>query len=147
MKKNIPNMLTNTAVMMALVGIGLVSAGCTHKPPAQRPAVTLPVYTQGDATAGQKQYEDNCQKCHRLQAGSNEKGPQLLRVYGAKAGSLSDYEYTQALKNSNLTWTAQNIDHYIADPKKMVAGTRMRSEPINDPKVRQDIIAYLSTLR
>ncbi|MBD3728051.1 MAG: cytochrome C, partial [Moraxella osloensis] len=31
--------------------------------------------------------------------------------------------------------------------KQTIAGTRMRSDPITDAKVRQDIIAYISTLR
>lgn len=122
-------------------------AGCEQKPPAQRSAVTLPVYTQGNAETGKQQYEDNCEKCHKRQLGNNEKGPQLLRVYGATAAALSDYQYTDALKNSHLTWTADNLDRYIANPKQTVTGTRMRSEPIADAQMRQNIIAYLSTLR
>lgn len=129
-----------TTVVIALTG-------CESKPPAQRPAISLPVYSQGDASHGKKLYQQACEKCHRLQLGSNEKGPQLLRIYGSPAANLSDYQYTDALKNSQLTWTADNLDRYIANPKQVVAGTRMRSEPIADAKLRQDIIAYLSTLR
>lgn len=125
----------------------LALTGCEQKPPAERPAVSLAVYQQGDATAGKQQYEDNCEQCHKRQLGSNEKGPQLLRVYGAKAGALADYHYTDALKNSQLTWTADNLDNYIAHPKQTIVGTRMRSDPITDAQTRKNIIAYLSTLR
>lgn len=134
-----------TALTALLALVMLV--GCERQPPAERVAVTLPVYTQGDAQRGKQLYDDNCEKCHKLQAGNNEKGPQLLRIYGAKAGQLSDYQYTDALKNSHLVWTADNLDRYINDPKKTVTGTRMRSKPVADAKDRQDIIAYVSTLR
>lgn len=135
---------------LPMLGLGLcivIATGCQHQPPAQRPAVTLPVYSQGDADNGKKQYEEACLKCHKLQPGNNEKGPQLLRIYGAKSALLTDYQYTDALKNSNMTWTAENLDKYIAHPKQTIAGTRMRSDPIADAKVRQDIITYISTLR
>ena len=121
--------------------------GCKHQPPSQRPAVQMPVYTAGDARHGQQLYEQQCQNCHKLQVGFNEKAPQLLRVYGAKAAVLSDYEYTEALKNSQTVWTADALDNYIANPKQAIPGTRMRSKPIADAQQRQDIIAYLSTLR
>lgn len=129
-----------------VVSMGVLS-GCQPTPPAQRPTVTVPIYTQGDATQGQKQYDKACGNCHKLQAGKNEKAPQLMRVYGAKAALLSDYAYSDALKNANLTWSAQALDSYIADPKQAVAGTKMKSDPITDPQQRQNIIAYLSTLR
>lgn len=134
------------SALMVMLGWGMLT-GCERQPPAERVAVTLPVYTQGDAERGKQLYNDDCEKCHKRQAGNNEKGPQLLRIYGAKTAQLSDYQYTDALKNSHLTWTADNLDRYIADPKATVVGTRMRSKPVTDANARQDIIAYLSTLR
>ena len=70
-----------------------------------------------------------------------------MRIYGAKSALLTDYQYTDALKNSHLTWTVDNLDRYIANPKQTIQGTRMRSEPITDEQKRHDIIAYLATLR
>lgn len=146
---NTSNQLRPLKILLTL-SVGLMTlgiVGCEKKPPSQRAAVTLPIYTQGDAEKGKQQYLDNCEKCHHLQVGNNEKGPQLLRIYGSKSAQLTDYSYTDALKNSNLTWTAENLDKYIANPKQTIAGTRMRSEPVADAAVRQNIIAYLSTLR
>lgn len=57
---------------LPMLGLGLcivIATGCQHQPPAQRPAVTLPVYSQGDADNGKKQYEEACLKCHKLQLG------------------------------------------------------------------------------
>ncbi|MFW2177698.1 MULTISPECIES: c-type cytochrome [unclassified Moraxella] len=131
------------AILLPIVGL----TACQRPAPTERPSVTLPVYTQGNAEQGKKDYQQHCQKCHKLQLGDNEKGPQLSRIYGAKSALLAEYQYTDALKNSQLTWTADNLDNYIANSKQAVTGTRMRSDPIADPKTRQDIIAYLSTLR
>lgn len=132
-------------VWLLLLG-GLV--GCQKsQPPFERPAVSLPVYTQGDAIKGKTLYEQECGQCHQLQAGQNRKSPQLMKVYGAKAGILTDYQYSEALKNSQLVWTAENIDRYIADPKNTIPNTKMKTDPITDEQVRKDIIAYISTLR
>lgn len=131
-------------LLSLFIMVGLV--GCEKQPPSQRPNVTAEVYTGGDAIKGKSLYNRECEKCHKLQLGSNEKGPQLMRIYHAKAGLLSDYRYTEELLNSQLIWNAENLDKYMADPQKTIAGTRMRSDPVINLQDRQDIIAYLSTL-
>ncbi|WP_410471558.1 c-type cytochrome [Faucicola mancuniensis] len=131
--------------MALVIGIGLV--GCEKQPPSERPAVSLPVYTQGDSVKGKTYYDQECEQCHKLVAGNNKKGPQLSKIYGAKSALLTDYQYTDALKNSQITWDSTELDRYIANPKQAINGTRMRSDPINDKQMRQDIIAYISTLR
>lgn len=142
-------LMLNTTKILGIMGLSicaLAMTGCQRQPPSERPAVTLPVYPQGDVDNGKAEYDKACLKCHKLQPGNNEKGPQLMRIYGAKSALLTDYQYTDAMKNSNMVWTAENLDKYIAQPKQTVVGTRMRSEPIADANVRQDIIAYLATL-
>lgn len=142
------NLMINKYIQLVIAFVSMASlTACQQTPPADRPAVTAEVYTKADALKGKQLYQQECENCHKLQLGSNEKGPQLMRIYQAKAGLLTDYRYTEALLNSQLIWTAENLDKYIADPKNMMAGTRMRSDPITNPQDRQDIIAYLSTLR
>lgn len=136
------------AVKVITVGVlAVMLSACQRQPPAQRAVVNLPAYQQGDTAQGKKLYDQHCKKCHSLTPGSNEKGPQLVGVYGAHVADLTDYQFTDALRQSQLTWTADNLDRYLADPRKAVPGTRMRSEPIAEAQVRHDIIAYLSTLR
>lgn len=134
-----------------LIGIFLIGwlTACSqpNKVPSARPPSNLPTYTQGDIDKGKVYYDQECEQCHKLQLGNNEKGPQLLNIYGANAAILTDYQYTDALKNSQIVWSVEALDSYIANPKKAVNGTRMRSEPITDAQQRQDIIAYLSTLK
>lgn len=135
-----------TIILISLTG-WLSACSQPAKAPSSRPPTTLPAYTDGDSVKGKTYYDQECEQCHKLTLGNNEKGPQLLNIYGAKSALLTDYQYTDALKNSQTIWTAEQLDSYIADPKKAVNGTRMRSEPIADEQKRKDIIAYISTLK
>jgi len=137
------------------VGIGLGLAACLlltacqpATPPAQRASVTLPVLS-GDLERGKQVYARECSQCHQLSAGQNSKGPQLLRIYGAKAADLADYQsrYSQALKQSGWRWDAVTLDRYLADPAVALPNGKMLSDPLPAAADRQAVIAYLSTLR
>lgn len=116
-------------------------------PPDHRAAVTLPLYTEGDADNGAIIYQDACGQCHQLNAGLNKKGPQLMNIYGAPAAELEDYTYSDGLKTSGWVWDAQTLDPYIADAEKAMLDSKMLSNPMPDAQERADVIAYLSTLR
>lgn len=133
--------------LVVISGMLIGITACQRPAPAERPAVTLSAYSGGDASIGKQQFDQDCGKCHRLKPGSNDKGPQLSRIYGAAAGGLVGYPYSDALKNSHFNWTPDKLDSYIANPKQAIPETKMKSDPISDPKERQNIIAYLSTLR
>ena len=55
----------------------------------------------------------------------NEVGPSLYGVFDRKAGELADFRYSPALKRSGITWTAQTLDTFLADPQKVVPANRM----------------------
>ena len=50
-----------------------------------------PGFAAGDAAHGAKVYQD-CMICHSLD--KNEVGPRHRGVFGRKAGSLADYDYS-----------------------------------------------------
>lgn len=125
----------------------LLLTACEKTPPDYRDPVTLPLYTGGDADNGSLIYQDACSQCHQLNPGLNKKGPQLMNIYGAKAGELKDYTYSEGLKTSGWIWDAKTLDTYIADAEKAIPDSKMLSDPMPDAKERADVIAYLSTLR
>lgn len=137
--------------MIGLCTIAVLAvSGCHREPPSERAAVTLPVYHPELVEQGRVAYQNDCEQCHTIRPGSNHKAPQLMRVYGAPAAELKDYQYTDAMQakaQQGWHWTAQNLDRYIADPHAAIPDTRMESEKITDPAERQAIIAYVSTLR
>jgi cytochrome c2 len=47
------------------------------------------------------------------------------------------------MKRSGVTWTAQTLDEFIADPQKRIPGNRMPYSGLTDAAARADLIAYL----
>ena len=88
-----------------------------------------------------------CAACHtNIKGGPNGIGPNLFGVVGRKAAAKPDFSYSTALKNAHIVWTGQTLNAWIANPAKMVPGTRMVFAGISDPKQRADLIAYLASL-
>lgn len=96
----------------------------------------------GDAARGEKQFEE-CATCHTTERGVNNVGPSLFGVLGRKAGEIADFRYSPAMKKSNITWSPQTLDEFIADPQKEVPGNRMPFAGMPDAGDRADLIAYL----
>ena len=73
-------------------------------------------------------------------------GPSLAGVGGRRAGSLPGYAYSQALRDSGLTWNAASLDRWLTSPQRTVPGTRMPFAGIADPTARKAVINYLLAL-
>jgi cytochrome c len=98
---------------------------------------------KGDAKRGQAVFEKRCAGCHSLD--EDKEGPRLREVYGKKAGSVSTFKYSDALKASNVTWDAPSLDQWMADPEKIVPNSDMFFR-VPQARERTDVIAYLQTL-
>jgi cytochrome c len=96
----------------------------------------------GDAARGEAQFQE-CAACHKLEAGTNEVGPSLHGIFSRKAGELADFRYSPAMKRSGMTWTAETLDKYIADPQAFIPANRMPYAGMANAKDRADLIAYL----
>ena len=86
----------------------------------------------------------SCAACHSVD--DNDLGPKHRGVVGRRAGSIEDYTYSLALKNSGLTWDKTTLDRWLTNPSALVPGTKMYFK-IDDPQKRADIIAYLEQLK
>jgi cytochrome c len=106
-----------------------------------------PALAAGDAAAGKTIFNQKCAICHSPEKGVNKIGPSLFDVVGRKAGSLSDYTYSDAMKNANRTWDAATLDDYLTDPRGKIPGIKMIFAGLPKASQRQDVIAYLSTLK
>ena len=96
----------------------------------------------GDASRGENKFEE-CAACHKIERGEDNVGPSLHGVFGRKAGTLADFRYSPALKRSGITWSAQTLDTFLADPQKVVPANRMPYAGLADASDRTDLIAYL----
>ena len=106
-------------------------------------ALTSVARAAGDAAAGEQSFK-KCLACHAIGAGAKNKvGPQLNGLEGRKAGTAADYNYSDANKNSGITWNEENFEKYITDPRAMIAGTKMIFPGIKSDKERDNLWAYL----
>jgi len=108
------------------------------------PAVFADAPPKGDPAQGQSLFQEHCMACHSLDA--NRVGPMLGTVYGRKAGTVPDFNYSPAVKASGVTWNAVTIDKWLSGPQSFIPGQRMNFS-IDDAQKRADIIAYLKSLK
>ena len=80
----------------------------------------------GDASHGEALYEA-CQDCHSLD--KNDVGPRHRGVFGRKAASLPDYDYSDALKSANIVWNEETLDKWLTDPQAVAPGAKMFFPP------------------
>lgn len=100
----------------------------------------------GDAEAGKKVFA-KCAACHAVEAGKNKVGPSMFGVFGRKAGSDATYKYSDAMKNSGLTWDQATLMTYLEKPQEIVKGSKMTFAGLKDAPDRENVIAYLQTLK
>ncbi|MEO9913578.1 MAG: c-type cytochrome [Parasphingorhabdus sp.] len=89
----------------------------------------------------------NCAACHTVEKGAaSGAGPNLFGIVGTKAGQVAGFSYSDALKASGITWTASELNGYIANPATKVPGTTMIAGAIAEPAKRQAVIAYIESV-
>lgn len=101
----------------------------------------------GDAKKGADVFAGECGDCHSPKEGKAKKGPPLFGVIGRKAGTVADFNYSDAMKQSGITWSPDKIDLYITRPKKLVPGGKMKYDGLDDAAARADVIAYIQSLK
>ncbi len=94
---------------------------------------------------GERQFKRKCSICHTLTEGSARKaGPSLYQVFGRKAGTVTDYSYSDTLTGSEIIWSAETINALFDEgPDHYIPGTKMPMQRIAKQQDRDDLIAYL----
>jgi cytochrome c len=115
--------------VFSVLFFGAISAWCLSPAPAK--------------DEGQILFQHRCGACHALD--QDAEGPRLRDVYGRTAGSLSSFEYSDALKRAGITWNAESLQRWLADPEQLVPnnGMAFRVEKLAE---RNAIIDYLKRI-
>ena len=100
-----------------------------------------------DAAAGETVFVV-CKACHQVgETAKNSVGPVLNGIIGRKAGTFPGYTYSDANKDSGLTWDEATFREYIKDPKAKIPGTKMAYTGLKDDQKIGDLLAYLKQFR
>lgn len=124
--------------------------GATPSPtatPTETPSPTpTPTATPTQAAVTPPTVFNQCAACHSTERGEHGIGPSLAGVLGRRAGTAAGFTFSQAMKDSGLTWNQANLDRYLTDPRGVVPGTTMTYNGVKDAAQRQAVINYLKTL-
>jgi len=96
-----------------------------------------------DVQKGENSFK-KCLVCHAIGPDAKNKiGPELNGLDGRKAGTVPNYSYSDANKNSGITWDEATFKEYIKDPRAKIPGTKMTFPGIKNEQEINDLWAYL----
>lgn len=96
-----------------------------------------------DVAAGEQSFK-KCSPCHAIGEGAKNKvGPELNGLDGRHSGTAPGYSYSDANKNSGITWNEATFKDYIKDPRAKIPGTKMTFAGIKNEKEVANLWAYL----
>lgn len=126
-----------------------VVAGVEREAPTQQAAAAPtvepiePLLASANAQAGQS-VAKQCTSCHTFEkGGANRVGPNLWGVVGADKGYAQGFNYSQAMQNAEGTWSYEDLNKFLANPKEFMPGTRMAFAGIRKAEDRANLIAWL----
>ena len=89
-----------------------------------------------------------CQTCHQIGPDAKLRiGPPLNGLAGRKSGTYEGFNYTDANKNSGITWDEATFKKYIRDPKAVIPGTKMVFVGLKEDADINDIWAFLKQFK
>jgi cytochrome c len=96
----------------------------------------------GNVAHGKELYESRCMACHSLD--HSRIGPAHRGVFGRHAGQVAGFDYSKALRDARVTWTARSLDRWLTDPEAFLPGQKM-GYSVADAQDRADIISFLAS--
>lgn len=106
----------------------------------------VPAFAEGNAARGRLAYQRTCIACHGDSKTASSVGPSLVGLIGRRAGTVAGTPYGRSLYESGIIWDEAALQRYLASPSDEVHGTIMPIG-VQDPVARDDLVAYLKSLK
>ena len=136
-----PKMLKENAFKIEGVSVSAGAGEATSE--KKGPGAIEPLLAAASAEQGAHVFK-KCTSCHTIdKGGPNRIGPNLHNIVGAPKAKHPDYTYSKAMESKGGSWTYDDLNVYLYQPRDFVPGTKMSFAGIKDDKERADLIAYL----
>jgi cytochrome c len=107
-------------------------------------AATAAFAQSGDATRGERLFNQQCKICHTVEKGGRTGvGPNLFGIFGSKAGAVQGFSVSEAMQKSGIVWNDKTMAEYLKDPKGRVPDGKMVYAGLKQEAQLDDMIAYL----
>ena len=100
----------------------------------------------GDVEKGKEIFVERCAYCHSVVEpleDSEQGGPNLHGIFGRKSGQASGFEYSDAIREKNITWNEETLFQYLTNPQKYIPGSKLFFPGLENPKECNNVISYL----
>jgi cytochrome c len=144
---------------IAAVGLSIVGGKLYHSEEPEKPGFIIAaaeaaggaeagpslntLLASADVAAGEKIFA-KCVACHTITpGGANGVGPNLHAIVGKGIGA-GGFAYSAGLKAVGGTWTFEQMDAWLTNPKKFAEGTKMSFAGLSKGEDRANVIAYMN---
>ena len=149
--------------LMVVLACGATVVGLSEQPSLALQAVSPSAVTAAPApgvllaqaavpasvAAGQDAFVRQCGICHNVDKGGPDRyGPNLFGIVGKQAGTEAGFVYSAAfVKSATWKWDTALLGGWISSPGALIPGTAMAIFQGVADKDRDNIIAYLGSLK
>ena len=129
------------------IDLEAVMGGEASSAPAEEEAIDLgTLLANANASAGERTFR-RCAACHNAAPGAaNLQGPNLWNVVGSPVATHEGFGYSSAMTDHGGDWTYEDMNAFLAKPKKYIPKTKMAFPGFKKIDDRANVIAYLRTL-
>ena len=127
--------------------IAVKEAAAAGAPAKEAPEVPIADLLKTASAEKGQAVSKKCAACHTFEKGGpNRVGPNLYDIVGHERGEGRNFNFSQAMKSKGGTWTDEELNKFLANPRGYIPGTNMTFAGLSRDQQRADVIAYLHTL-